>query len=92
MSRREFVRQTSDALDKCAAYITENKDDLLRQISGGDFGCKSWSLEFRAGEDGSFPWVEVRLKCDKVDVLRAYRHSAGDYIISDTDKSPVERL
>lgn len=73
MARSEFVAQTSDALDRCAAYIIEHKEELVDEFAGGAGGCTSWSMTFTAGSDGIFPWVEVRTNCERADVIGAYR-------------------
>jgi hypothetical protein len=69
-SRETFKKQTEDALGRCAAYLEANKGRLADQLCA--MPSKEWSIEFRAGDDGTFPWIEVRTRQQNVDTIDAY--------------------
>lgn len=71
-----FRDNTKEALLKCAKWIEDNADELADWASPG---CKEWSIEFRAGDDGMFPWVEVYRSCRQVDVVD-YTSKTTQYI------------
>jgi len=72
--RETFKKQTEDALGMCATYLEANKGRLADQLCA--MPSKGWSIEFRAGDDGIFPYVEVLLRQQNVDMINAYM-SAG---------------
>jgi len=66
---KRFRDDTRDALLRCADWLTENAEQLADTFAGG---CKDWTVEFKAGEDGMFPRIRIEVnKMDK-DVIDAY--------------------
>lgn len=72
-----FQRQTITALNRCADYLRDNAEDIAKRFSDESHGCKEWSIEFHAGEDGMFPWVEVRESVKTVGIIEAYGNVRG---------------
>ena len=65
-----FEEQTADAIEACAKYLLEHKESLAEQFCA--MPQKGWAIEFRAGVDGQFPWVEVNTSQRNADVVKAY--------------------
>lgn len=63
---KTFRDKTKDAMLRCAKWIEDNAEEMADWVSPG---CKEWSLEFRAGEDGMFPDIEVYRSCRQVAVI-----------------------
>ncbi len=71
-AKETFQRQTITALNRCADYLRDNAEDLARRFSDETHGCKEWSIGFRAGEDGIFPWIEVHETVRTAGIINAY--------------------
>ena len=71
-AKEMFQKQTVTALNRCADYLRDNAEDIAKRFSDESHGCKEWSIEFRAGEDGYFPWVEIRESVKTVGIIEAY--------------------
>lgn len=69
-THERFKRQTEDAIIACADYLRDNAGALADQFCA--MPSKEWWIQFRAGEDGAFPWVEVHTKQHNADVIRPY--------------------
>lgn len=69
---KRFRDDTRDALLRCADWLTENAEQLADTFAGG---CKDWTVEFKAGEDGMFP--RIRIEVNKIDkrTIGAYTHT-----------------
>jgi hypothetical protein len=79
-AKEMFQQQTITALDRCADYLRDNAEDIAKRFSDESHGCKEWSIEFHAGEDGMFPWVEVRESVKTVGIIEAYGKVRGNII------------
>lgn len=71
-AKKMFQQQTITALSKCADYLRDNAEDIAKRFSDESHGCKEWSIEFRAGENGMFPCVEIRESVKTMGILEAY--------------------
>ena len=71
---KRFRDDTRNALLGCADWLTENAEQLADTFAGG---CKDWTVEFKAGEDGMFP--RIRVEVNKIDkgAIGAYTHAEG---------------
>lgn len=70
----KFEQKTRDALIACGEWLGRNAEQLAKTFAGG---CKDWSVEFRAGDDGMFPCIHVEVsKVDK-HVIDAYLTNGG---------------
>ena len=69
---KRFRDYTRDALLRCADWITENAEQLADTFAGG---CKDWTVEFKAGEDGMFPRIRVCVNKINEGIIGAYTHT-----------------
>jgi hypothetical protein len=69
---KRFRDDTRDALLRCADWLTENAEQLADTVAGG---CKDWTVECKAGDDGMFP--RIRIEVNKIDkrTIGAYTHT-----------------
>jgi hypothetical protein len=65
-----FNEQTKEAIERCAEYLVEHKDALADQICA--MPSKEWSIEFRMGDDGISPWLEIRSRSNAASVTIGY--------------------
>ena len=69
----KFESDTKEALLKCAKWLEENAESLASDFNGG---CKSWSVEFGAGDDGIFDYAMVTTSSRKAEVIGGYRYES----------------
>lgn len=59
---KDFRDQVESGLRACAKWLDNHAQELAGTFAGG---CKNWSVEFAAGEDGIFP--NIRIYVNKID-------------------------
>ena len=69
---KRFRDDTRNALLGCADWLTENAEQLADTFAGG---CKDWTVEFKAGEDGMFPRIRVCVNKINKGIIGAYTHT-----------------
>jgi len=67
----KFEIDTKEALVKCAKWLEKNAESLASDFNGG---CKSWSVEFSAGDDGIFDYARVITSSRKAELIGGYRY------------------
>jgi hypothetical protein len=61
-----FVDSTRVTLEECGKWLQEHAEELSSEISGG---CVRWSVTFRAGNNGLFPDVGVRVDGSRTELV-----------------------
>ena len=81
--RERFLKQTEEALHRCASYLDVHARAFAEEFAGG---CKSWFVKFSAGDDGMFFCVEVLRGHENFDVIDSYKSGPlTSYASSDAD-------
>jgi hypothetical protein len=63
-----FLTDTQKSLESCGKWLIENAGNLAEQLICD--GCRDWSINFSAGEDGLFSFVNIEV--DKLVLTQEY--------------------
>lgn len=75
---KEFQIDTRNALIECARWLSENAEQLAETFAGG---CRDWSVEFSAGDQGLFPNIKVCVNKIDIRAIDAYNGVREDEVV-----------